>query len=73
MYRNYKGKERKLLFETETEIFAKFSKKDSFKPTLVLNQFKLSTVIRRIFKDLGLITEQKLTEYGKNLVNKYHV
>lgn len=71
-YRNYRGKERALLFDTENEIVAQFSKSDVFKPSNVLDQFKLTNNLIKILNDLGLIFENKLTKDVIELLKRYH-
>jgi len=84
IYRNYRGKERVLLYQTEIKIISKFSNTDNFKPSNVLNQFKLTNNLMKILTDLDLIHENKedltgerennieLTEEGEKFLEQYH-
>ncbi len=84
IYRNYRGKERVLLYQTEIKIISKFSSTDNFKPSNVLTQTKLTNNLMKIITDLGLIQENKegltgerknnieLTEEGEKFLEQYH-
>lgn len=84
IYRNYKGKERVLLYQTEKKIISKFLSNGNFTPSNVLTQFKLTNNLMKILTDLGLIYENKedltsegskkieLTEEGKKFLEQYN-
>lgn len=71
-YRQYKGNERILIFETESELIIDSSESKKFTPTNVLTQSKLTNNLIPILTDLNLIFNNKLTEEGINLLKNYN-
>lgn len=73
-YRNYRGIEKILLYETENEIISFFSELKNYSPRSVgvLIHSKLSINLFKIMVDLGLIENNVLTKKGEQLVRDYN-